>query len=90
MQDEQNRRQIERAGDDLLSQLASMDAPDDAEMILMKTHNEKEEVVIGYYVASMFDQCVFWFEEVDVSHVTNGERAVVSEMHLGKTLSMQT
>ncbi|EKM58104.1 uncharacterized protein PHACADRAFT_252136 [Phanerochaete carnosa HHB-10118-sp] len=84
IENDQNRRQIERAGDDLLSQLASMDAPDDAEMTLMKT-----EDAIGYYVASMADQCVFWFKEVDVSLVTNGDRAVVSEMHLEKAIREQ-
>ncbi|EKM58098.1 uncharacterized protein PHACADRAFT_252123 [Phanerochaete carnosa HHB-10118-sp] len=89
IQDDQNCRQIERASDDLLSQLASMDAPDDAEMTLMKTSNEEGEDVIGYYVASMSHQRIFWFKAVDVSLVTNGERAVVSEMHLEKAIREQ-
>ncbi|EKM58097.1 uncharacterized protein PHACADRAFT_182485 [Phanerochaete carnosa HHB-10118-sp] len=88
IENDQNRRQIERAGDDLLSQLASMDAPDDAEITLMKTHHGEEEA-IGYYVASMSHQRIFWFKEVEVSYVTNGERAVVSEMHLEKAVREQ-
>ena len=59
-----------------------MDASDDAEIVVMKTWSGEEEV-IAYYVASMRDQCVFWLDQVDVSYVTNSDRAVVSEMHLG-------
>lgn len=65
-----------------------MVAPDDAEIVLMKAWRGEDEV-IGYYVASMSRQAVFWFEDVDVSYVTDLERAVVSQAHLGKVLREQ-
>ena len=88
IQNGQCRRQIDVAGDELVKQLKAMDAPDDAEIVLMKTWHGEDEV-IGYYVASMSEQLIFWFEDVDVSHVTDCERAVMSEMHLGKVLHEQ-
>lgn len=78
-------REIEQAADQLIGQLKDINAPEDAEIVLAKTKESTTgEDVIAYYVATTLDQCILWFEDLDVFYVTEGERAVVSETHLGE------
>lgn len=85
--------QIETAADTLCEKLTKLQAsgkvPLDTEINLARTKDgETDEDVIGYYLASMSKQSVFWFEKVRTSMVTGYERAVVSKSHLGKLLFM--
>lgn len=76
-----NIRHINTAGDVLLEKLRLMkSAAPDSEIVLSNDDGDK----IHYYAASMSKQCIFWFEEVDVTLVTDGGRAVVSQSHLGE------
>lgn len=78
-----NIRHINTAGDRLLEQLRlTKSAAPDSEIVLLKDDGDK----IYYYAASMSKQCIFWFEEVNVTLVTDGERAVVSQSHLGEQI----
>lgn len=77
-------KDIEDAASDLLTRLRGHDAPSDTEVVLSKTY-QGEEPVIGYYLASMSTQSVFWLEQVSSSFVSVGTRPVVSEAHLGET-----
>ncbi|GJE96870.1 hypothetical protein PsYK624_130770 [Phanerochaete sordida] len=71
--------------------------PADAEIVLAKTYADGEPV-IGYYIASMSMQVVFWLGDPDgdgqdpitTNLVTDwGSRAVVSQPHLGLAVRWQ-
>ncbi|KIP12129.1 hypothetical protein PHLGIDRAFT_369143 [Phlebiopsis gigantea 11061_1 CR5-6] len=51
--------------------------------------NLESEPVLAYYLASMSLQSIFWLDKVDVEYLTDGERAVVSEEHLGLAAKYQ-
>ncbi|EKM58103.1 uncharacterized protein PHACADRAFT_206944 [Phanerochaete carnosa HHB-10118-sp] len=81
-----NIRHINIAGDLLLEQLRLMkSAAPDSEIVISKGDGDK----ILYYAASMSKQCIFWFEEVPVTLVTDSGRAVVSQSHLEKAIRAQ-
>ena len=42
------------------------------------------EPVLMYYLASLSSQSIFWLDPAHVYYLTEGERAVVSEEHLGE------
>lgn len=63
----------------------NMSSYDDVEICLQKTEEDGEEM-IGYYLASMAEQSVFWLEGVEVGLVTGWERAVITESHLGESI----
>ncbi|GJE94787.1 hypothetical protein PsYK624_109600 [Phanerochaete sordida] len=90
IQDNDNLKKIEQAAQELLPQLKEISIPDDAELVLEKTNRTgTDQEVIAYYVATMSAQCIVWLEDVDVTYVTDGERAVVSETHLEKAVRAQ-
>lgn len=62
---------------------------DDAELCLQIMENDTGETIMAYYFASMAEQSVFWLDEVDTAIVTNWERAVVTESHLGESTTRQ-
>jgi hypothetical protein len=66
---------------------AKEDAPMDTEIVLEIVSDEGDEEAIAYYMASMLEQRLFWFEKVPATLVTGYERAVVSQAHLGKPLA---
>lgn len=64
------------------------DAPSDIEICVCKATRGDEDVM-AYYFASMIDQSVFWLKDVEEDIVTEFERKVVSEAHLGLAMQYQ-
>ncbi|EKM58116.1 uncharacterized protein PHACADRAFT_193240 [Phanerochaete carnosa HHB-10118-sp] len=79
---------IEDGASGLLACLREVDAPSDTEVVLSKTF-QGEEHVIGYYLASISTQSVFWLEQVPSSLVSINIRPVISEVHLGLAVAAQ-
>ena len=86
--DPQNLEEVENGIDTILEDLNAYRGsdtyiPPDIEICVCKAVVEDEQV-IAYYFASMAEQSVFWFEDVDEDTITEFERIAVSDTHLGE------
>lgn len=86
--------EIELAAGQLLDDLTRYrethdhDVPADIDICLCKTWSSDGDDAVGYYMASMSEQTIFWLNDVCVNMVTDYERVVVSESHLGVFLQL--
>jgi hypothetical protein len=83
--DNDSREKIELGAKELRTCLQARDHPTDTELVIGICWDPQDEVfAIGYYLASMTCQAVFWLDEFDPTLVTQNDRIVVSEAHLGQ------